>query len=63
VSAAYRDGFVSFSNPLEVLRRPWDRLGKGQRAPAINAARAARWERFHAARRRFYPRETAVLEL
>jgi GT2 family glycosyltransferase len=63
VSAAYRDGFVSFASPLEVLRGPWERVAGPDSTRDIDAARAARWRRFHAARRQFYPRETAVLEL
>lgn len=58
VSRTYRDNFLNFGSPLEVLRRPWERGGGD-----AQARRQARWDAFWAARRPFYPAGAAVLEL
>jgi len=63
VSAAYRDGFSSFGSPLEVIRRPSERLRAWGDAEAVERIRQERWERLVARRRRFYPDQAAVLEL
>lgn len=50
VSRAYRDNFVPFRNPLETLRRPWERRDG-----------ADHWQRFFAARRRYFPERASVI--
>ena len=62
VSALYRDAFMSFASPFEVTRSPLERLHR-RRGPSVDAARAARWERFEERRRGVYPRETALLQV
>jgi GT2 family glycosyltransferase len=56
VSAAYRDNFESFANPLRFVRRPMERL------PGAPEPRD-RYATFRASRRKFYPTGPAVLGL
>lgn len=58
VSAACRDNFGSYANPLRFVRGPLERMS-GRPGPPPEE----RWNRFRAQRRRFFPTETASLEL
>lgn len=65
VSAIYRDGFISFANPVRFLRTPRQRLrarrGSSSRIPTDAQSR---FEAFREARRPFYPvTYPAVLEV
>jgi GT2 family glycosyltransferase len=59
VSAAARDNFGSYANPIAFVRGPAERLLPGRRGPTPEQ----RWERFRAQRPRYFPSERAVIEL
>jgi hypothetical protein len=62
LSALYREAFPEFTSPLETLRRPRERLRARWDPVRADRDRAARQQRFFALRRRYFPREAAVLE-
>jgi GT2 family glycosyltransferase len=59
VSAAARENFGSYANPLRFLRGPVERVLPNRRGPTPEE----RWARFRAQRSRFYPSQRAVLKL
>jgi GT2 family glycosyltransferase len=64
VSAAYRDNFVTFANPLRLLRSPGERIAGLIRAggdPDEDDGR--RFDEFRKLRPRYYPADVGILEL
>jgi len=64
VSAVYRDNFTTFFNPLRFLRTPRERLASWRRSGArAKDDGEMHWEAFRQARPRYFPEETALLQL
>ncbi len=59
VSAAARDNFGSFANPVQFVRGPLERVVPGRQGPPPEE----RWARFRAQRARYFPEGRAVLQL